>query len=242
MPEQNNYELRSYSPPPPTGWKKIHWYSPGLLWMLSALGSGTTLFTPRVGSRYGYDFFWAALLVIFIQWVVIREIGRYTVVTGKTFLEGCKEIPGPRGWAIWLIFIPQLLAAIVTICGIASLTGSALMIAFQGSHTLYVILLLIICIFLVIRGQYKGVEKASTLLGVILIFSSLIAAILVRPSPSAMLKGLIPSIPQDFDINFIIPWLGFMLAGAAGLMWYSYWVIAKGYGGEVNEVGVNSNN
>jgi hypothetical protein len=28
----------------------------------------------------------------------------------------------------------------------------------------------------------------------------------------------------------VLPWLGFMLSGAAGLMWYSYWVVAKGYG------------
>jgi type III secretory pathway component EscS len=28
----------------------------------------------------------------------------------------------------------------------------------------------------------------------------------------------------------VLPWLGFMLAGAAGMMWYSYWVDARGYG------------
>lgn len=37
-------------------------------------------------------------------------------------------------------------------------------------------------------------------------------------------------IPQNVRYQEILPWLGFMLAGAAGLMWYSYWVEARGYG------------
>jgi hypothetical protein len=32
------------------------------------------------------------------------------------------------------------------------------------------------------------------------------------------------------DYAEILPWLGFMLSGAAGLIWYSYWLPAKGYG------------
>jgi hypothetical protein len=40
----------------------------------------------------------------------------------------------------------------------------------------------------------------------------------------------LPQIPSDVQYQEILPWLGFMLAGAAGLMWYSYWVDARGYG------------
>lgn len=68
---------------------------------------------------------------------MIREAGRYTVATGRTLLDGFNRLPGPRGWAVWMIFIPQLVAAVVTIAGIAALAGSAMMIAFPGGHTAY---------------------------------------------------------------------------------------------------------
>lgn len=94
-------DLRDRVPPPPRGWERWKWYGPGLLWMISSVGSGSVLFTPRVGSRYGYSLLWAAVIIIFLMWVMIREIGRYTVVTGKTFLDGCREVPGRGYWAIW---------------------------------------------------------------------------------------------------------------------------------------------
>ncbi|WP_226889913.1 Nramp family divalent metal transporter [Nostoc sp. MG11] len=53
---------------------------------------------------------------------------------------------------------------------------------------------------------------------------------LVFPSFRQLAAGLVPQIPQNVRYQEILPWLGFMLAGAAGLMWYSYWVEARGYG------------
>jgi hypothetical protein len=57
-----------------------------------------------------------------------------------------------------------------------------------------------------------------------------VAAIFVFPNIGELAGGLVPQIPNNVQYQEILPWLGFMLAGAAGLMWYSYWVEAKGYG------------
>lgn len=56
------------------------------------------------------------------------------------------------------------------------------------------------------------------------------AAIFVSPNLRLLATGIVPQIPQDIQYQEILPWLGFMLAGAAGLMWYSYWIEARGYG------------
>src|SRR5690606_6784609 len=128
------FEKRDQVPPAPRGWDRFRWYGPGLLWMLSSVGSGSVLFTPRVGARYGYILLWAVLLVIFFQWVWSREVGRYTVVSGRTLLDGLRDMPGLRGWVLWSLFVPQLLAAVVTFAGIAALAGSALMEALPGSQ------------------------------------------------------------------------------------------------------------
>jgi Mn2+/Fe2+ NRAMP family transporter len=161
---REHQEIRSSTPKPPRGWNRFKWYGPGLIWMISSVGSGSVLFTPRVGSRYGYSLLWAALIVIFFMWVMIKEVGRYTVVTGKTILDGYGDLPGPRGWAIWLILVPQIVAAIVTIAGIAALAGSALMIAFPGDQVIYAVSLIVVFALLVISGKYKRVEQATSIM------------------------------------------------------------------------------
>jgi len=42
---QECQEVRSHSPKPPKGIKRFQWYGPGLLWMVSSVGSGSVLFT-----------------------------------------------------------------------------------------------------------------------------------------------------------------------------------------------------
>jgi Mn2+/Fe2+ NRAMP family transporter len=165
------------------------------------------------------------------MYVMIKEVGRYTVVSGKTILDGFRDLPGPRNWAVWLIMIPQLLAAVVTIAGIAALVGSALMIALPGNQAVYAVGIIVVSILLVISGHYNVVEKAASFMSGLLVLIVVVTAVSVFSSPGKFISGLVPNIPSDFDINFVMPWIGFILAGAAGILWFSYWVTAREYGG-----------
>jgi Mn2+/Fe2+ NRAMP family transporter len=230
-----NREVRDRVAPVPRGWEKFKWYGPGLLWMVSSVGSGSILFTPRVGSRYGYELLWAVFLVAFLTWVIIREIGRYTVVSGRTILDGYYSIPGPKGWAVWLIFVPGLASGVVVVAGIAALVGSALAIIIPDREAYFSVGIILISAVLVVSGRYKYLEKVTTVMAVVLVLSTFATAIAVFPGFSAYTGGLVPVLPEDFDAFFVLPWIGFLLAGAAGMMWYSYWVAARGYGGTVFE-------
>jgi hypothetical protein len=83
---------------------------------------------------------------------------------------------------------------------------------------------------LVVWGQYNRVEWATRLIAVALALVSLTAAASVWPGVGALTGGLIPQLPDQVDYGEVLPWLGYALSGAAGLMWYSYWLKAKGYG------------
>lgn len=232
-------EQRKQSPEPPKGKERLKWYGPGLMWMISSVGSGSVLFTPRVGARYGFELLWVALIIIFLMWIMIREVGRYSVVTGKTIFDGFRSISGKSQWPVWLIFIPQLLAAVVTIAGIAALTGSALMIALPGNQQLYATAIIILSIILVVTGRYHAVERVASYLAGALVLIVMVTVFRVFSSTGPFIQGLIPGLPDDVDMQFIMPWLGFILAGAAGIMWFSYWVVAKEYGGpQLNEADI----
>jgi Mn2+/Fe2+ NRAMP family transporter len=221
---------------PPENFKeKLKWLGPGFLWMVSAAGSGELLFTPRVGALYGYVFIWALMATVVLKWFINREIGRYTVCTGKTIIDGFARLPGPKNWALYLILVPQLLVAVATIAGLAGSSATALVLVFPGDVRIWGIAAFVASTALVLWGKFKGVETVATVLGLALGIAAIVAAVLVFPQMDSFVAGFVPRIPADVRYSEIFPWLGFMLSGAAGLIWYSYWIQAKGYGVKKNE-------
>ena len=250
-------EEKKKIPEPPHGSGRLKWLGPGLVWMAAgAGGAGELLFPPRVGSLYGYAFLWALVMAVFLKWFIVRELGRTAVGTGEPLLEGMRRVPGPKNWALWALLIPQIVVAVAALAGLAGSASTAvtelLGVGFGGggapvgdgaeaatgraieawwtSTKLWMPILLALATALVVWGQYSAVETAATVLTTILALAALVTAISVFPPPGKLLAGLVPQVPPDTDFQEIVPWLSFILAGAAGLVWYSYWVPAKGYG------------
>lgn len=217
-------------PPTPEGWDRFKWLGPSFLWMLSAAGSGELLFTPRIAALYGYSLLWALLAAVILKWFINNEVGRFSVCTGATILEGSKQIPGPKNWTIWLILLPQVVVAISTVAGLAGAAATALILVTGGTVKLWTVIIIAVTAAIVFMGQYEVVEKISSIIGIGRTLAVVAAAIFVFPNLRQFAAGLVPQIPQNVQYQEILPWLGFMLAGAAGLMWYSYWVEARGYG------------
>ncbi|WP_373529950.1 Nramp family divalent metal transporter [Nostoc sp.] len=217
-------------PDSPQGWDNLKWLGPSFLWMLSAAGSGELLFTPRIAALYGYTLLWALLAAVVLKWFINGEVGRFSVCTGATILEGFKQFPGPKNWAIWLILLPQVVVAISTVAGLSGAAATALILVAGGSVQLWTVIIIVVTAAIVLLGQYNVVEKISSYVGIARTVAVVAAAIFVFPNVRQLASGLVPQIPQDIQYQEILPWLGFMLAGAAGLMWYSYWVEARGYG------------
>jgi Mn2+/Fe2+ NRAMP family transporter len=214
---------------PPKGKERLKWLGPAFIWMLSAAGSGELLFTPRIASQYGYTLIWALLLAVLMKWTINREIGRYTVCTGASFFRGLSSLKNNR-WMLWLILIPQLVVAIATISGLAGAASTAIVVLIDIPLWIPATVLIIGTAFIVGKGGFKTVEKLTTVLAIIISISILTAAITTGPDISAMKRGFAPTIPPDVKVDEVLSWLGFMLAGAAGLMWFSYWTGARGYG------------
>ncbi|MFB2771186.1 Nramp family divalent metal transporter [Pelatocladus sp. BLCC-F211] len=217
-------------PDSPQGWDNLKWLGPSFLWMLSAAGSGELLFTPRIAALYGYALLWALLAAVILKWFINGEVGRFSVCTGATILEGFKQLPGPKNWAIWLILLPQIVVAISTVAGLAGAAATAIILVSGGSVQLWTVIIIVVTAAIVLLGQYNVVEKISSYVGIARTVAVVAAAIFVFPDVRQLAAGLVPQIPQNVKYQEILPWLGFMLAGAAGLMWYSYWVEARGYG------------
>lgn len=220
----------AHVPVPPKGKSRLKWFGPGFLWMVSAAGSGELLFSPRVGSMYGYTLLWALFAAVILKFFINREIGRFAVCTGVSVVDGFAGLKSPGQIILWIILLPQLFVAVISIAGLAGGAATALTLFLPGPIIIWMIFSVLLASALVLWGKYKGVEKASIILASALAIASIVAAIAVSPSMSEFASGLKPDLSQQIDFSEILPWLGFMMSGAAGMMWYSYWIPAKGYG------------
>lgn len=217
-------------PPAPKGKERWKWMGPAFIWMLSAAGSGELLFTPRIAAQYGYTLIWAVVLAVGMKWFINREIGRYTVCSGASFFTGLSSISSKSSWLLWLIIIPQLVVAVAILAGLTGAAATALVVLIDVPLFIPAIVIIVLTTAVIMMGKYKTVEKVTTILAITISLAVLTAAIAVKPDSAKIISSLVPSLPPKIQFGEVLPWLGFMLAGAAGLMWFSYWTKARGYG------------
>ncbi len=179
-------------PKPPKGKERLKWLGPSFLWMLSAAGSGELLFTPRIAAQYGYTLMWALLATVTLKWFINREVGRFTVCTGSTILQGFGKIPGPKNWAVWLILIPQVFVAISTVAGLTGAAATAIILATGGTVKMWMVIVTLVTATIVLLGQYKNIDKLASFLAVALSLAVLSAAISIFPQPGDLAAGLVP--------------------------------------------------
>ena len=67
---------------------------PGLIIAGSIVGSGELIATTLMGATCGFWLMWLIIIGCVIKVFTQLEIGRYTVLTGRTTLEGLSTLPG----------------------------------------------------------------------------------------------------------------------------------------------------
>ena len=172
-------------PEAPRGLRRAAWLGPGFLWMVSAAGSGELLFTPRIGALYGYALLWALLAAIAMKWFINREVGRWAVCTGTSIVEGLRRLPGPRGWALYLILVPQLAVAVATIAGLGSGAATAVVLLLPGGIPVWTVALVALSALIVFVGGYRVVERVGVVLGVALALAAVATALSVLAAPGS---------------------------------------------------------
>jgi hypothetical protein len=120
--------------------------------------------------------------------------------------------------------------AVATIAGLAGSAATALILVFPGDVRIWTVASVLASTALVLGGKYAGVERVAVLLAAGLGIAAVAAAVSVGPDFGGIAGGTNPASTGSVEFGEILPWLGFMLSGAAGMIWYSYWLRAKGYG------------
>ncbi|QDU31966.1 manganese transport protein MntH [Anatilimnocola aggregata] len=129
----DDHRSTMFENPPQTITGILSRLGPGLIIAGSIVGSGELIATTKTGAEAGFWLLWLILIGCVIKVFVQVELGRDTIIRGKSTMDALGEVPGPRiagrgNWLIWYYLI-MFLASAAQLGGIAGAVGQALAIS-----------------------------------------------------------------------------------------------------------------
>ncbi|MEC8473979.1 MAG: Nramp family divalent metal transporter, partial [Planctomycetota bacterium] len=125
---QNDIKIQD---PPTTVLGILKQLGPGLIIAGSIVGSGELIATTAVGAEAGFTLMWLIIVGCMIKVFAQIEFGRYTLIHGRTTLDGLNEVPGPRfgvNWILWY-WLVMFLVSLAQLGGIVGGVGQAVTIS-----------------------------------------------------------------------------------------------------------------
>lgn len=209
---------------------------PGMILAASIVGSGELIATTTLGAEVGYTALWVIILSCFIKPAVQAELGRYSVATGETGLEGMNHVPGPRwkvNWIVWgwVAMVSMTRFQIGAMFGGVAITLHTLVPAVPQEA--WIVILLGVTLALLLGGGYDRVEGLATIkVCLFTMLTVLCAVLLTRRSDIFQWQEL----SQGFNFKFegkglatAVAVFGITGVGASELVMYPYWCVEKGY-------------
>jgi Mn2+/Fe2+ NRAMP family transporter len=209
---------------------------PGMVLAAAIVGSGELIATTTLGAQVGYAVLWIILVSCAIKPVVQAELGRYTIATGHTGLEGFNHMPGPRlglSWLVWAWGVTVTLS-LLQVGGMYGGVSQVLQLLVPSIPVnVWVGVCLAITLGLLLGGGYERIERLAIVkVGLFTLLTVCAAAILLR-RPGALTMadvttGLSFHLPAA-GLSTAIAVFGITGVGATELVMYPYWCVEKGY-------------
>jgi manganese transport protein len=222
--------------PPATLRTAIARIGPGMVLAAAIVGSGELIATTTLGAQVGYAALWIILGSCAIKPVVQAELGRYTIATGETTLEGFNRMPGPRLGVSWLVWCWAIMVWL-TMLQVGGMYGGVaqvlhLLMPFLSTHA-WVGVILVLTLALLLGGGYDRIERFSVFKVALFTMLTICAALVLFGRPeyfsfTDMLSGLKPQLPAA-GLATAIAVFGITGVGATELVMYPYWCVEKGY-------------
>ena len=174
------------------------------------IGPGTVTTCTLVGAQFGYALLYALVFATLTTLFLQEMTGRLALGSGQDLGQALRSFPRK----LWtrLIYMLLTLAAITFGCAAyeaGNLTGGALGLEILTAlpYRIWVVLISLAALLILSLKSYKVVEKTLFLLVFLMSLSFLTTLILVRPSLTDALTGLIPTLPPQ-SLIFVLALVG----------------------------------
>ena len=223
--------------PPRSLFKILRMIGPGLILAASIIGSGELIATTTLGAEVGYIALWVVLLSCLIKPIVQAELGRYTIASGETGLEGFNFIPGIRlfkvNWIVWAWAIMVLLTQLQVGAMYGGVSQVMNLIFPVVPVNVWVMVFLAITLALLLGGGYNRIEILAMVKVGLFTMLTILAAVLLIKMPQYfswrnVLQGITFKLPGN-GITTAVAVFGITGVGTTELFMYPYWCVEKGY-------------
>jgi len=202
---------------------------PGLITANADNDAGGIATYASVGAAYGYKLLWALILITISLGIVQEMCARMGVVTGKGLSDLIREQFGVKMtfFAMVTLLIANVTTTIADFAGIAAaseLIGSYGFLGLPAGFPIKYIIVPVVAVLLwllVIKGNYKAVEKAFLVLSLVFV-SYVISGIIAKPDWGQVVRHTFIPVFEWNDSKFILlfiatigttitPWMQFFL-------------------------------
>jgi len=175
-------------------------YGPGFLVTAAFIGPGTVTTCSLAGAQFGYTLIYALVFATVTTIILQGMTGRLSLGSNHDLAQSLREFPQSR--MTRSIFIILTLSSITFGCAAyeaGNIIGGTLGLETVTSvpNKYWVALISLLAVLILGLGKYKLVEKLLIFLVFLMSVSFLTTLIIIKPNLLSLLKGIVPSFPNN---------------------------------------------
>ena len=209
-------------------------FGPGLILMMTGIGTSHLVTAPAAGGRFEYALLWCIPVAYIFKYSGFEMAFRFTHATGRSMLDAYAT--APKKWPIWYVLITTLLQCALGQAGRLAAASAVVYYFFSqywGFDTVplgvYGVVLGVASVTLILVGRYAALELATKILAAML-FLSTVAVYFAEPAPvSALGRFFLIETPEGSWL-VIAAFLGLLPTGIDVSLQASEWGKAKRVG------------
>ena len=238
--ESGNATFDDLELPSMTPGSLIRKFGPGMMLMMTGIGTSHLVTAPVAGGRFGYALLWCLPIAYIFKYYGFEMAIRFTHATGRSILDAYatawKKIP------VWYVLITTVIQSAVGQAGRLVAAAAVVFYFFRlylgldipgvddnGELALYGLVLGIMSVAIVLRGRYAVVETATKIAAGILIVCTF-AVYFVEPAPVSEFVHFFKLDTPDGSWLIIASFLGLLPTGIDVSLQASEWGKAKKVG------------
>ena len=191
--------------------KGLSLFLPGIFLLGFNIGTGSITTMAKAGADYGMTLLWTIVASCLCTFFMINLYSRYTLITGETALQAFKKHIHP---AVGIYFIIALTLGVAgSVMGVMGIVAE---ISSEWSKTVidggiapvwFAAFFSALVFFIFWNGKTQFFERSLAVIVAIMAACFLLNFFLMMPSPTDIIKGLIPSVPEVAPTAKKGPWL-----------------------------------
>ncbi|MFQ5737425.1 MAG: Nramp family divalent metal transporter [Acidobacteriota bacterium] len=205
-------------------------FGPGVILMMTGIGTSHLITAPVAGARFGYALLWCIPVAYLFKYYGFEMAFRFTHATGKSLLDAYST--AWKKWPLWYVLITTLFQCALGQAGRLVAASAVLFYFFsqfmglQLSLSLYGFLLGTLSVGILFSGKYLAVELVAKISAGVLCLSA-VAIYLVEPAPLSSLAHFFQFETPAGSWLIVAGFLGLLPTGIDVSLQASEWGKAK---------------